>query len=270
MKLRIVSYNTHGLPWSNQKPREISNWCIQQDPDVICLQEVFLQQMRDLYSSIFTKAGYIPIIPRDDSIALFRSGLLCLIKASRLYVVSHRFEPFLSYDLVETAVNKGFQRIVLQDRRTKQRCTIMNTHMQSTTILTICESKAGIQRILRNQFDQMVNAFPAPCEYSVKTPTFVVGDFNCEASPHCDVRFFYPAAPLRKSTFPETGEDLDHIAWMPLQWTHPGVPWCTMDRTGPKILSYTVTPLPYSDHYPILVDLWVPAFPVQKAKGCSV
>jgi hypothetical protein len=270
MKLRIVSYNTHGLPWSNQKPHEISDWCLQQDPDVVCLQEVFLQQMQDLYSSLFSRAGFIVIVPRDKGFSFFPSGLLCLVKMTRFQVLSHRFEPFLSHDFVEIGANKGFQLLVLQSKVTGRLVSLINTHMQSTTVMTVFESKAGIQRILREQFDQMVNAFPAPCEYSVKTPTFVVGDFNCEASPHTDVRFFYPAAPLRKSTFPETGEDLDHIAWMPLQWTLPGQPWCSMDVTGPKILSYTVTPLPYSDHYPILVDLWVPAFPVQKAKGCSV
>jgi len=268
MKLRIVSYNTHGLPWSNQKPREISDWCLQQNPDVVCLQEVFLQQMRDLYSSLFI--GYEAIVPRDKGFSFFHSGLLCLVNTARFRVLSHRFEPFLSHDLVETGANKGFQRLVLQSKVTGHCISLINTHMQSTTVMTIFESKAGIQRILRNQFDQMVNALPAPCEYMQKTPTFVIGDFNCEASPHSDVRFFYPAAPLRKSTFPETGEDLDHIAWMPLQWTQPGQPWCTMNITGPKILSYTVTPLPYSDHYPILVDLEVPAFPAQKAKGCSV
>jgi len=152
--------------------------------------------------------------------------------------------------------------MILQHRVTGRMITLMNTHTQSTTVATIFTSREGIQRILRDQMEQIVSTVRKDL------PAFLIGDFNCEASPHSDVRFFYPAAPLRKSTFPETGEDLDHIAWLPLQWTQPGQPWCNMDTTGPRIVSYNVTPLPYSDHYPILVDLYVPAFPVQKAREC--
>jgi exonuclease III len=262
MKLRLVSYNTHGLPWSNQKPREISDWCLQQDPDVVCLQEVFTDKARKVYTDLFCVAGYTAVVPRDYGVTFFPSGLLTLVRNDTLKLVTERFEPFLAYDTVEVGANKGFQCMVLYHREAGRMITLVNTHTQSTTAATIFTSHEGIQRILHDQMEQMVTAVRKD------VPAFLIGDFNCEASPHRDVRFFYPAAPLRKSTFPETGEDLDHIAWLPLQWTHPGRPWCNMDTTGPRILSYSVTPLPYSDHYPILVDVYVPAFPVQKAREC--
>jgi hypothetical protein len=261
--MRIVSYNTHGLPWANQKPTEISDWCLQQGADVLCLQEVFTEKARAVYRERIEPFGYTAIVPRDDGVSFFRSGLLAFVRKATLRVITERFEPFLTHDTVETGVNKGFQCLVLQHLASSRVITLVNTHTQSTTVATVFTSHEGIQRILRDQFDQIVRA--------VRTdiPAFIVGDLNCEASPHPDVRFFYPAAPLRKSTFPTTGEDLDHIAWIPIQWVKDGRPWCSIDTTGPQILGYTVTPLPYSDHYPILVDLFVPAFPPQKAKACS-
>jgi hypothetical protein len=49
----------------------------------------------------------------------------------------------------------------------------------------------------------------------------VVGDFNQESSLHPFLRTLHPpsAMPIRKATFFRTGEDLDHVAWMPIQWT---------------------------------------------------
>ena len=263
MRVRIVSYNTHGLPWSNQKPREISDWCLSQDADVLCFQEVFTEKARASYIERIENNGYVAIIPRDDGVTFFRSGLLAFVRKATLLVVSERFEPFLIHDTVEIGANKGFQCLVLQHRGSGRCFTLMNAHTQSTTIATVFTSHECIQSILRAQLEQMVRTVRSDI------PAFIIGDLNCEASPHPDVRFFYPAAPLRKSTFPSTGEDLDHIAWIPVQWVKDGRPWCSIDTSGPQILSYTVTPLPYSDHYPILVDLHVPAFPPQKAKACS-
>ena len=263
MRVRIVSYNTHGLPWANQKPQEISDWCLRQDADVLCFQEVFTDKARAIYRDKIESAGYTAVEPRDDGVTFFRSGLLTFVRKATLHVVTERFEPFLIHDAVETCVNKGFQHLVVQHRLSSRHFTLMNTHTQSTTIATVFTSREGIQHILRTQLEQIVRTVRSDI------PAFLTGDLNCEASPHPDVRFFYPSAPLRKSTFPSTGEDLDHIAWIPVQWVQDGRPWCSIDTTGPQIVGYTVTPLPYSDHYPILVDLHVPVFPPQKAKACS-
>jgi len=263
MRIRIVSYNTHGLPWANQKPQEISDWCLRQGADVLCFQEVFMDKARAIYRERIEAAGYTVVQPRDDGVTFFRSGLLAFVRTATLTIVAERFEPFLTHDTVETAVNKGVQHLVLQHRLSGRHFTLMNTHTQSTTVATVFTSRDEIQRILREQLEQMVRAVRSDI------PAFLIGDLNCEASPHPDVRFFYPSAPLRKSTFPSTGEDLDHIAWIPVQWVQDGRPWCSIDTTGPQVVGYTVTPLPYSDHYPILVDLAIPVFPPQKAKVCS-
>ena len=94
-----------------------------------------------------------------------------------------------------------------------------------------------------------------------KDPVLIVGDMNCEQSPHSHLRFLQvpDSGPLQKKhTFPSTGEDLDHIAWIPLQWAEPGCHYCDINKLGPVMTSCNVENKPWSDHSPVLARIRIP------------
>jgi endonuclease/exonuclease/phosphatase family metal-dependent hydrolase len=97
-------------------------------------------------------------------------------------------------------------------------------------------------------------------------PILIVGDMNCEHSAHPHIRFLNPQASevLQKRTFYSTGEDLDHIAWLPLQWTNPNCAFCDIERNGPRMVSCKILEKPWSDHAPVVATVYVPEKPILK------
>jgi len=254
MKCQILSYNVHGLPWSKQNCVPISNWIKSQRPSIVCLQEVFTKQARDYYKDQLERDGYKVCIPRDADVSLLPSGLLTAYLEKAYAFVSDCFCPYLAYHNVELFANKGFHSLRLRCLETQRVVHIVNTHTQSDTEISWWWGAATMMRIRRRQFQQIVEHF-----HTCNEPVLIVGDLNCEASPHPYVRFLkLPGAPLRKSTFYSTGEDLDHIAWLPLQWVRDGCHYCDVVRRGPQILQCTVFEKPWSDHAPVLATVYIP------------
>jgi endonuclease/exonuclease/phosphatase family metal-dependent hydrolase len=255
MNCQILTYNVHGLPWSKQNSVPICAWIKETQPSIVCLQEVFTESARAYYKDQLEREGYRVCIPRDSGVTLLPSGLVTAVREKDFQVLSDCFCPYLHYHNVELFANKGFHALQLRCLKTQRRCRIVNTHTQSDTEISWWWGTAVTTRIRRAQFQQILSYL-----HKCADPVLIAGDLNCEASPHPYVRFLKPpvGVPLRKSTFYSTGEDLDHIAWLPLQWAREGCHYCDVVQHGPQMESCVVYEKPWSDHAPIVANVRIP------------
>jgi endonuclease/exonuclease/phosphatase (EEP) superfamily protein YafD len=132
--------------------------------------------------------------------------------------------------------------------------SILNTHTQSNTEISWLFGPKQIIASQKQQFQQI-------CKYveGLNHPAILTGDLNCERSPHPHVRFLLSPL-MKKHTFPPTGEDLDHIAWFPLQYAQiVGCGFCDIDRKGPFFETCEVFDIPYSDHNPVIATVQIPS-----------
>jgi len=251
MNVAILSYNVRGLPWTRKYTHDICLWIGALLPDVVLFQEVFSRGLRTVYQVEMKAVGYDVFIPSDEG-AFLSSGLVTAVRrGSSVTVLSNIFLPYMSYHNVEIFANKGafFIHCLVDGKR----LTIGNTHLQSTTELSWFFGKDIMNEYRKKQLKQVAEFIQC-----YRWPVILGGDFNCEQSPYSHVKFVRPANSLRKSTFYETGEDLDHIAWFPLQYAAPKCTYCGIQRYGPKIKRCTIFEKPWSDHAPVLFRLWIP------------
>jgi endonuclease/exonuclease/phosphatase family metal-dependent hydrolase len=254
MLCTILTYNTHGLPWSRNTTREICDWLKTLQPSIICLQEVFVEAHRNYYKEQLQRYGYHVVIPRDGDTTWLGSGLLTAFLESDYMLRSECFCSYQDYHNVECFANKGFLSTTLYHKSAKRSLQVINTHTQSNTEVSVLFGNDVIRKIQRKQFQQIVDYT------TTKIPTVIVGDFNCEESPNPYVRFLKPLTQyeIRKSTFYSTGEDLDHVGWIPLQWARDGCGYCDISRRGPRMESCTIFQKPWSDHAPMFVSIYLP------------
>jgi hypothetical protein len=193
-------------------------------------------------------------IPNDHPVALLSSGLVTAVLRRDYTVLSECFCPYMDFHNVEWFANKGFHTLRLRSVSTGCRVDIMNTHTQSDTEISWIFGREITHSIRRRQIDQIVRFTD-----NSRIPVLIAGDLNCEVSPHPHVRFLHPYTDtrLRKATFYHTGENLDHVAWLPLQWADPGCTFCDIERRGPRLLSCKIFEKPWSDHAPVLLDVAV-------------
>jgi len=275
MECQILTYNTHGLPWSTDTSKPICQWLKTRSPGILCLQEVFLETNRKYYKEQLERAGYTVVLPHDGIPGILGSGLLTAVLEKDYVVENHCFQTFKDYHNVEHFSNKGFLIVWLWHRDTKCRLLLVNTHTQSSTFVSVLFGNAIIHKIRRAQLQQIIEA----CTER-PGPALIVGDLNCEVSPHPYLRFLQLNPALKKHTFPSTGEDLDHIGWLPLQWTERqwterqwterpqgpalkkkvGCSLCDIDKQGPQMTACEIPTVPWSDHAPLLATVWVPFF----------
>jgi exonuclease III len=249
--MRLLSYNVHGLPWSKDQSASIVRYVSHIRPDVLCFQEVFTDKLRSYFSSELKAHGYTVVSPRDGGVTVLGSGLLIAF-STKYTLLGDCFYPYTIYHDIEIGVNKGFQTVRLLSNEGR-RYIVANTHLQSTTAFNILDRSSTVPAVLKAQMAEIVRWLEP-----LKDPVILAGDMNCEYSPHPHVRFLHHGSSVKKSTFPLTGEDLDHVAWIPTQWAPPGVSWCRFDTKGIRAATYSVDPVDYSDHFPILVDLVIP------------
>ena len=255
MQVSILTYNTHGLPWSRDESKAIARWLPSCGASVICLQEVFTEQRRNVYESQLNLEGYRVIRPRDTGVAWLSSGLLTAYLEKDFTYISDCFCSFNDIHDVEFWANKGFHVLRLIHKTDGRRIAMINTHTQSDNELIWFFGKAKMDKIRFNQFDQILR-FMSDVTY----PVLVAGDLNCELSPHPHLRFLHPITGnlVRKCTFYRTGEDLDHVAWLPLQWARPGCHFCDVVTRGPIMELCMVFQKPWSDHAPVYIRLRLP------------
>lgn len=252
MRCRILTYNVHGLPWSKNYSTEIIAWIKSIKPSILCLQEVFTEQNRAFYKEQLSRAGYTVIIPRDSNVSFLPSGLLTAFLDKEYTYISDCFCPYMTYYNVEILATKGFHAVRLKQRESAKILSIINTHTQSNTELSWLFGSKKVTESQKSQFEQM-------CKYveGLNHPAILSGDMNCEHSPHPHVRFLHTRL-MKKHTFPKTGEDLDHIAWFPLQYAHIGCQFCDIERKGPYLESCEVIDIPFSDHCPLVATVQIP------------
>jgi endonuclease/exonuclease/phosphatase family metal-dependent hydrolase len=256
----IITYNVHGLPWCANNVKQIAAWLSEIAAPILCLQEVFTAKARQEFLTLLSAAHYEVLIPHDDDVCWLPSGLLIAVSKQKYEILSSCFAPFLHYHNVEILANKGFFRVHLKDRITGRRVHIVNTHTQSDTEAAWIFGRAVTKRIRFRQAEQILAATE-----SLSDPVLVVGDLNQETSLHGHLRFLHPSTehPIRKATFFRTGEDLDHIAWLPIQWAPSGCGFCGI--LGPRLQWTRVHPAPWSDHAPVEAVVYIPPLPNRDA-----
>ena len=249
-----MTYNTHGLPWSKDESKHMCAMIKKVKPEIVCLQEVFTERARDFYKSQLELHGYTIVVPHDRDVTVLSSGLVTGFLTACYELVSTCFCPFLQYHNVEIMANKGFHTLRLRCKRAKRIFSVVNTHTQSDTEISWWFGPKVTYAIRKKQFAQILEFF----EHDTY-PTLVAGDLNCEYSPHPHLRFLQLSnSLLRKNTFYRTGEDLDHIAWMPLQWTAKSCSFCNIDALGPQLTKCVIFQEPWSDHAPVLASIILP------------
>ena len=158
---------------------------------------------------------------------------------------------------MEWIANKGFHCVTLRHKPSGRRVIIVNTHTLSDTELGWVFGFEYFAKLRKSQYEQIVRFFQTS-----RTPVLIAGDMNCELSPHPHLRFLHPVTGnlMRKATFHATGEDLDHVGWLPLQWAPPGCSFCDVVRRGPRLLLCKVFQKPWSDHAPVYYAVRIPEF----------
>ena len=263
MRLHVITYNVRGLPWCRNHIQAIASWLGASTAPLLCLQEVFTASGRAQYTALLKKAGYRVLLPLDDiPTCVFPSGLLIAVRPERYQILSTSFQPYLHSINVDRFANKGFFTVRLYDRLFRRRCCIINTHTQSDWELSDLFGRTATERIRRKQAEQILAAMK-----DTQEPVFVVGDHNQEHSPHPYLRFLHPvsALPLKKTTFMESGEDLDHLAWLPLQWTRPGCTFCDVRDKAPRLIGCQIHQHPWSDHACVEMQVDIPLLPTEVA-----
>jgi exonuclease III len=258
MKCQILTYNTHGLPWSRDSTPEICGWIKDTKPRILCFQEVFRKTTRAQYKEFLERHGYSVIIPNDSGVTMLSSGLLTAFLTKQYALRSQCFCSFQDFNNVEILSNKGFHILRLYDKTVGRPLIIGNTHTQSDTEISWM-SGTKVPKTRKKQFKQIVDFLGCTTD-----PVLVAGDFNCEVSPYPALRFLHPLHDdlIRKSTFYPTGENLDHVAWIPLQWANPGCGLCDVERHGPILESCVIHNKSWSDHAPVVFNIRMP--PVRK------
>jgi endonuclease/exonuclease/phosphatase family metal-dependent hydrolase len=259
----IVTYNIHGLPWPwiPNKYLELSQWLtsLAPLPQILCLQEVFTAGGKQTLKQVLERVGYHVLFPMDEGVTLLTSGLVVAVR--HFEVLSSFFCPYLVNHNFEIFANKGFFRIRLRDPTTGRRFSLVNTHTQSDDGAKLF-GKAFLAGIRYKQAEQLLDLMSTE-----EDPVLVVGDLNQESSLHPYLRSLHPPSvlPIKKTTFFSTGEDLDHVAWLPLQWAPDGVGFCHIHTKGPQLLHCKVHDVSYSDHAPVEMRVIIPPFQKQ---GC--
>lgn len=255
MQVHAITYNIRGLPWSRTPIEKILVWCLEQRVPILCFQEAFTETCREKIRACLERNGYRVILPHDTGVTLFPSGLITAIHPRAFQVISSCFQPFLHYHNAEVFANKGFQRLTLRHTSTGHRFHLINTHTQSDEEIFQWTRYSYKKWIRRKQAEEILEA----CR-DFGEPVIVLGDFNQESSLHPHLRTLHPPSslPMKKSTFFRTGEDLDHVAWMPLQWSKiiGGCGFC--GSYGPQLERCTVHDVTWSDHAPVEVVVGIP------------
>lgn len=235
-----MTYNVKGLPWCKDYIEDICVFLSKANPDILCLQEVFTERGRNFYKMFLEAIGYTVLLPNDTDVTWLPSGLVTAFKTHKFKLKSKVFCPYIDSHNFEWFALKGFHALKLE--KDGQLFYVVNTHTQSDTIVTVLRSN-DIKQIRKKQTEQLLKYFRGTRE-----TVLIVGDLNCESEPTAGLRFLHPAgvAPLKKRTFFDTGEDLDHVA-------------CLVDRPMPTVGPVRVFNEPWSDHAPVQFSVTLPS-----------
>jgi hypothetical protein len=175
MNCHVLTYNIHGLPWCKSYSSEILDWVSKHPVPILCFQELFTVAGRSLYIAELSKQGYQVLIPHDEHVSLFSSGLLIAVLPSHYTILGTIFRPFLYFNYTDSFANKGFFGVHLEEKDSGKRFYIFNTHMQSDWEGSIITGRTSTLQIRRQQAEQILET----CE-KLTDPVILIGDFNQE------------------------------------------------------------------------------------------
>jgi hypothetical protein len=203
---------------------------------------VFTEARKRTLQTNLETSGYRCFFPVDDIQSILPSGLCIALRTSSLWShQSTRFTPFFNYIYADIFANKGFFKITLQ-HVTGMQINIINTHMQSDIELSYLKGSSKTSNIRKQQLHQIVQEYGQS-----KVPTFIVGDLNQEGMIHPSVKNICCNHGDAISTFPPTGENLDHMAWI----VGTGI--------SPRLHSIHIgDEVSWSDHSPLLCTFKLP------------
>lgn len=205
-KLRILTYNIHGLPWIRCPIQSIFTWItVQTNADIICFQEVFSKSLEKDIQTYSRHLGWKCFIA--DKLPCFGksylrfhcpSGLCILIKNHIPVLGEPSFIPFIEAAGVDNLVTKGIFIVKIQFEQ--KELQILNTHFQSDfTELPCCRIEySDIRKQQEIQLASVVRSIEYP---------LICGDFNQDSFLYFD-KF---QEDQHHITFPQTGEHLDHM-----------------------------------------------------------
>jgi exonuclease III len=246
MLIKFFSYNIHGLPFLPDKwTQPLYEWFNGCDYDFICIQEAFTPGRIDGIVTSLTENGYTVLRPNDIRDGVFLgSGLITAVRADRWRIQSSGFTAYAQCTGAETLANKGFHWLRVSALQDHTEFVVINTHMQADHLFNYFIGCIDARPIRQQQMHQIVSFLNAvePCR------SLIVGDINSEIEPHDDLVYLTGERQgIRKHTFEPTGEDLDHVAFIPRLWQNYVLP---IVRN-----SAVLTRLWWSDHWPIHVEL---------------
>jgi exonuclease III len=238
MKIKVLTYNIHGMPWANTDIKKIFTWVFHKSgADIVCLQEVWSLKQRKLLQEFCQDYGWRVSFPQDPCrIGYLCKGLECGSGLAILYKADYQilelptFHPFTEAAGVDKIITKGFFHIRFQYKSNK--FSLINTHFQSDfTEVPCCR--------VNYKFSRKFQEWSLYCYCKQQEePIFVCGDLN-QQTPF----FFHLLESEKHITFPETGEHLDHI--------------CVLKTNKSICLEKSIyfDDVLYSDHIPVLFEL---------------
>jgi exonuclease III len=251
MKVKIFSYNIHGLPFISESWTEpLYEWFNGCDYDIVCIQEAFTPGRIEGITKSLTAEGYTVLKPNDfaERQNLLGSGLITAVRSDRWRVADSGFIGYKQCIGAENLANKGFHWLRLEGRSgnsSSEDLMIVNTHMQADHPFNYFVGCMDTRPVRRNQMEQIIAHLGSsrhPCR------SLIIGDLNSEEESHDDLVYLTgERRGIRKHTFEPTGEDLDHVAFLPRLW---------INYVLPIVSEVAVlTRLWWSDHWPIHVVL---------------
>ncbi|WP_432663758.1 endonuclease/exonuclease/phosphatase family protein [Wukongibacter baidiensis] len=225
--IRIVSYNIHFGASANGKPAIsiISDFLSAVSPDILCLQEVdrntirslFLDQTSKLNEDLSMEIAY----GETDSLAPGTTGNLILSRYPILYVENKSLPSF-----------KYKRNALLATVKTPiGNINVINTHLSLSRDVRKKQIEIIRDWILQNRL-----------------PTILAGDFNAS-----DINELKPLLLILKD--PAEAEDKAHITTFENKKYNSRIDYVLIPKTY-FVKSYNVPRFHFSDHYPVIVDLY--------------
>ncbi|MCT1524674.1 endonuclease/exonuclease/phosphatase family protein [Sphingobacterium hotanense] len=237
--LRIITYNVAKFQMKHNMPSlmHISDFLIESNPKIICLQEVSDEQTIRLLQKM-TKMPYLAVsdgIPHDQRLAVL----------SQHPLAKHRTLHFPGRPHLAQLVD-----IILPNRRVR----LMNCHLQTTNINQVMKSKnmgllQGVKLILKNAKIRGEQAEMLQKELSIHAVNIICGDFNV---PPISYSYSRLKGDL-KDAFKTAGIGYGYTYRYMMKFFR--IDYVFYDEQHFKALRYRTENLEYSDHLPVVVDM---------------
>ena len=173
--MKVISWNIACLPdfvnfFGSPKYRleSIINEIKKLDADIICLQEVFSKESREILCKAFKAEYYVRISQKSSNMWTINGGLFI---ASRYPIIYCKFYVFKHACGEDWLSNKGFIHLMVKDHDSKT-ISIINTHLNADPMFSTNYRSKKIR--LKQMYDIISYIHQIPLE----DVNILCGDFN--------------------------------------------------------------------------------------------